>query len=271
MKYGSVFGVFLVLLISGCHREPVLARVGTLKITLSEFQRKLAEVAPEYQLYVDTPHGRRQFLDILIREKLILAMAKSSGVEKTSEYKAQVDQLKAEAAERLKEGRDDLLTHMWLDNLRRKGILSVTDADVRRYYSEHPVEIYLRHILLGTSEEAQQVLRRVRSSGRFAEVAQEKSLDAETASRGGVMDPAIYGEVIPELEDVVFKIRIGETVGPVRSKFGYHIIRKDSEKRLPFSQAEDRIRKVLEKQKLDQYLQSMQSQYPVEVADAQFN
>src|SRR5258708_6100877 len=139
-----------VVLLCACryHREPVLARVGRLQITAAEFQRKLAEVAPEYQNYVETPHGRRQFLDILIREKIILAAAMNSGVDKTPEFKTQLEQLKAEAAERLKEGREYLLTQRWLDELRRKGILAVSQAEVGGYYKQHPTEIRLRHILL---------------------------------------------------------------------------------------------------------------------------
>ena len=269
MRILAVIGCLFALAACG-RRDPVLAKVGKLAITQSEFQRKLAEVAPEYQTYVQTPHGRRQFLDVLIREKIILAAAADSGVQKMPEYGKQIDQLKAEAEERLKEGREYLLTQLWLDDLRKKGVVSITDAEVRKYYDEHPAEIHVRHILLPTPEEAETVLKRVRRGG-FAEIAKSKSLDAETASEGGLMRPAIYGEVIPELEDVVFKTKPGEIVGPVRSKFGYHILRKENERRLPFSQAEDRIRKVLEKQKLDRYLQTMQARYPVEVFNAQFD
>lgn len=269
----NLTGFFLLLALAACSgRDPVLAKVGKLKITTSEFQRKLGEVAPEYQNYVQTPHGRRQFLDVLIREKMILAAASDSGVQKSPEYGRQLAELKAEAEERLREGREYLLTQLWLDDLRKKGIVSVTDDEVHKYYQEHPLEIEVRHILLPGPEEAGAVLKMVRR-GDFAKIAKEKSLDAETASEGGLMRPAMYGEVIPELEDVVFspQTKLGQIVGPVRSKFGYHIMRKESERRLPFAQAEDRIRKVLEKQKLDQYLQSMQARYPVEVINAQFD
>lgn len=268
MRFSLVFCCLLAL--AACNRrDPVIAKVGKLSITQSEFHRKLAEVAPEYQNYVQTRQGRRQFLDVLIREKMILATASDSGVQKSAEYGRQLAELKAEAEERLKEGREYLLTQLWLDDLRKQGVVSVSDAEVRQYYQEHPNEITVRHILLSTPEEAFSVLKAARRGG-FQQLAKTKSLDAETASAGGLMRPAIYGEVIPELEDVVFKTKLGEVVGPVRSKFGYHVLRKESERRLPFSQAEDRIRKVLEKQKLDRYLQSMQARYPVEVFNAQF-
>src|SRR5581483_8077376 len=117
------------------------------------------EVAPEYQNYVQTRQGRRQFLDVLIREKIILAAAADSGVQKSAEYGRQLAELKAEAEERLKEGREYLLTQLWLDDLRKQGIVSVGDAEVRHYYEQHPTEITVRHILLPTPEEAESALK----------------------------------------------------------------------------------------------------------------
>ena len=65
-----------VLAFAACRgRDPVLARVGKLKITQSEFQRKLAEVSAGYQDYVLTPSGRRQFLAVVGRPGLAAGRA----------------------------------------------------------------------------------------------------------------------------------------------------------------------------------------------------
>ena len=258
-------------LVWGCrfHRDPVLAKVGKWKITESEFQRKLGEVAQEYQNYVQTPAGRKRFLDVLIREKMILAAATDSGAGSSPEFRAEMDRLRAEEAARLAEGRNYLLTRLWLDDLRRRGVIAVSAEEVRQYNRKHPYEVKVRHILFDAPKEAEAALHRLRGGANFAAMAKDKSVDADTAAMGGLMRPAIYGEIIPELEDVVFQARVGEIVGPVRSKFGYHVLRKESQRRIPFDEAESRIRRVLEKEKLDQYLQSLQSRYPVEVFDAQ--
>ncbi|MBI4385760.1 MAG: peptidylprolyl isomerase [Elusimicrobia bacterium] len=268
----AVLGLgFVVFLGCSRRRDPVLARVGKLAITEAEFRRRLGEVTQEYQNYVLTLNGRRQFLDVLIREKMMLSAATDAGVLNSSEFKAQMDRLRAEEEERLAEGRDYLLMRLWLEDLRRRGTLLVSDEEVRAHYDRHPREVLVRHILLATSDEAESALRKLRGGTNFSSLAKTKSLDAETAISGGMMRPAIYGEVIPELEDVIFRGRTGETLGPVRSKFGYHILRKESERKLSFDAAEERIRKTMEKQKLDRHLQSLQSRYPVEVMDVQFN
>ena len=264
--------IALALLISGCRnsREGVVAKVGALKISQSEFQRKLSDVAQNYQNYVATPNGRRQFLDILIREKLILAAAQASDAAKSLEFRLQLERLKADEDERLREARDYLLTRLWLEDLRRKGVLKVDEGEIRDYHRKYPREVEVRHILFAAPGEAEEVAKKARGGANFAALARQHSLDAATAVDGGRMQPAIYGEIMPDIEDVVFRMRLGEVGGPIKSKFGYHVLKKDAERRLDYGAVHDRIAQLLEKQKLDRYLQSIQEKFPVEVVDEQF-
>ncbi|MDE2141612.1 MAG: peptidylprolyl isomerase [Elusimicrobia bacterium] len=263
-----------VLLLAACRgeKDPVLARIGKLKITQSEFQRKLADVSQGYQDYVLTPSGRRQFLDVLIREKLVLAVAQHSDVPRSADFRARLEQLRRDEEDRVRDGSEALLTSMWVDDLRRRGELNVSDAEVRDYIAKNPNEIEIRHVLLGTAEKAEAVAKKLRAGANFAKVAQEESLDASTAAQGGKFPPMMYGEVIPEIEEVVFRMRVGEIGGPLKSKFGYHVVRKDGEKRLSADSPEtrERVARLIEKQKLDRYLQKMQEKFPVEVVDEQF-
>jgi foldase protein PrsA len=264
--------VLLALSFAACRgeKDPVVARVGKLKITQSEFQRKLGEVSQGYQDYVLSPSGRRQFLDVLIREKLVLGAAQQSEVPRSAEFRAQLEKLRKEEEDRVREGGDYLLTSMWIEDLRKRGELKVDENDVRDYLIKHPVEVDMRHVLLGTPEAAAQVAKRLRSGANFAKVAKEESLDAATAADGGKLPTSLYGEVIPELEEVVFRMRTGEIGGPLKSKFGYHVLRKDGEKKVSLEDGRARVARLLEKQKLDNYLQTVQAKFPVEVVDEQF-
>ncbi len=263
-----------VAVLAACRgeKDPVLARVGKLTITQSEFQRKLGDVSQSYQDYVLTPSGRRQFLDVLIREKLVLASAQHSDVPRSADFRARLEQLRKDEEDRVRDGSEALLTSMWIDDLRKRGELKVTDAEVADYAAKYPTEVEIRHVLLATPEKAEAVAKKLRAGASFAKVAQEESLDAATASQGGKFPPLMYGEVIPELEEVVFRMRVGEIGGPLKSKFGYHVVKKDAERRLDVrsDDARERIARLLEKQKLDRYLQQMQEKFPVEVVDEQF-
>ena len=257
-------------LASCAKKSDLIARVGPLGITHQEFTQKLAEVAPEYQNYVATPNGRKQFMEILVREKLILAASKDDHTASSEEFRSEIEKLKEEQRRRLKEFEEYLLTKLWIDSLRQKGILQVTEQDISSYHAANPHEVKLRHILVANPEEGSALLKRIKSGANFAAMAKEHSLDQDTAANGGALPPLLRGEVLPELEDAAFKMRVGETIGLVQSKFGYHIVRKESERAVPLAEAKDRIRKLLEKQKLDRYLASIQDRYPVEVLDAQF-
>jgi len=85
------------------------------------------------------------------------------------------------------------------------------------------------------------------------------------------MRPAIYGEVVPELEDVVFKIKIGETVGPVRSKFRLPHPAQGIRQKAHFHEAEEPNTKGPREAKARPIFAVDAVAIPVEVLDAQFN
>lgn len=265
--------IMLLLASAACRKtreeEEVVARVGRAAITQTEFQRKLQEVAPGYQSYVATPHGRRQFLDVLIREKLMLEAAKADGVAESPDFREQMAELRREEEAKLREAHDYLLSKLWVERLREKRLVSADEEEARDYLRRNPVQVAARHILVATADEAESVLARVRGGASFAETAKKLSLDGETAPEGGRMRPALLGETLPEL-DVLFKMRVGEIGGPVRSKFGYHILHKDGEDRPAFEAVRGRVLEIVEKQKLDRHLQSVQASIRVEVVDEQF-
>ncbi len=261
----------LILFFAACGpKDAVVAKVGPLKITQSEFQRKLLQVASNYQNYVATPNGRRQFLDILLREKLVLAAAQASSTSKSADYRIQLERLKAEEDERLRESRDDLLVRLWIDDLRRQGSLKVGEDEIRDYHKKHDQEFVVRHILCSSAQEAEEMAKKARGGANFAVLAKQRSLDGATALDGGRMQASLDGEFIPEIEDIVRRMKVGEVAGPVKSKFGYHVLKKDAQKSLTLAQAHGRIARLLAKQKLDRTLQAVQEKFPVEVVDEQF-
>ncbi|MFH1619342.1 MAG: peptidylprolyl isomerase [bacterium] len=260
------------LLFSSCNSpsSPTVAKVGDLRITQADFQKKLADVAPEYQNYLVTPNGKKQFLDILIREKLILAAAKESPVAASSEYKAETGRMKEEMDSRLRDFKDYLLTKMWIDELRKEGAMKVGEEEIKEYYAKHPHEISIEHILVANAADAEKLMRKIKAGAGFAAVAKANSLDADTASGGGKVPPFLYGEFLPELEEAAFKMRTGEVQGVVKSKFGYHVLRKSGERTVRLNENMERYRRLLEKKKLDGYLQNLQSRHKVEVLDDQY-
>ncbi|MFQ5600215.1 MAG: peptidylprolyl isomerase [Candidatus Krumholzibacteriia bacterium] len=133
----------------------------------------------------------------------------------------------------------------------------VTKEEIRAYYDAHreqyTQELHLRHIVLNTPEEAQEVLEQLRGGASFKALARKHSTDP-TASRGGDLGFLAKGAMNPAFEAVVFDMEPSELRGPVASSFGFHIVQlagsRRSSRPVSFEAARDEImqRLLLEKQ-----------------------
>jgi peptidyl-prolyl cis-trans isomerase D len=121
---------------------------------------------------------------------------------------------------------------------------TVTDADVEKYYTEHvsefetPRQVRAAHVLVRVPEtggsagedkaraKVADVIRRAKAGADFGKLAQEVSEDSSTAPRGGDLGLIGKGEMVPEFEQAVFKLKKGEvSPEPVRTPFGFHAIK----------------------------------------------
>ena len=88
-------------------------------------------------------------------------------------------------------------------------------------------KIKCSHILVKKHSEALQVLERIKKGESFADLARELSIDRGSGKRGGDLGLFGRGQMVKEFEDAAFKLKKGElTNEPVRTQFGYHIIKR---------------------------------------------
>jgi peptidyl-prolyl cis-trans isomerase C len=259
--------------VSGCSKGKTIATIGSQSITAETVQKRINETPPVYRSFLSTPAGKRQFIDLLVRERAVIEAAKKSGFENRKEYKSSITQFEADQQRKLKEYKESLLMETYLQDLRNSD-LKVTEAEIEKYYNEHsadyqrPSEVVARHILVSTKEEADKALDRVSAGEDFGKVAGEMSTDSVSAKRGGEIGPFRKGDLLPEFEVAVFPLKNGQVSGIVKTQFGFHIIKKVSEKVLPAinpDQAKDGIGRLLEKEKFDKWLESTKSKYGVRI------
>ena len=259
--------LFAVFMAAACSKEndKVIAKVGSEKITESYLRQKLEEIAPNAQNYLTTKPGRVQFLDILINEKLMILAARKSDTARSEEYKKRIGIMEAELKSKLDYYKDYILAKMWVEEL-RQGAIKVTDAEVADYYAKNPYEITVEHIVMPTYEQAEAVMKKVKAGADFAKTAKEKSMDKDNVR----LPPVMYGEFMPELEEMAFKMRPGEIQGVVKTGLGYHILKKISQTKPDFAQVKERVRRIAEKKKFDAYLAKFQAKTKVEVLDENY-
>ncbi len=154
---------------------------------------------------------------------------------------------------------------------------AVTDEEVAASYREHsqeferPKQVRVAHILVrvpsvggGEAEararaKAEEALKRIRGGADFAGVAKEVSEDAATAPKGGELGLVSPGELVPAFEQAAFALKPGEVSQPVRTAFGYHLIKvleaKEAQK-TSLKDATASIRSKLQAEKLARQLKA---------------
>jgi parvulin-like peptidyl-prolyl isomerase len=268
-------GILVLVALSACGKNgQVVAKIGSDKITVKTLQERIQETPPTYQGYLSTNAGKKQFLDLMVRERVVLESAKAAGYDKKDDYKKAVADFKKEQDRRERDYKENLLMELYVRDLHDSKQIGVSDEEVAKYYQDHqsefahPQEVVAQHILVPTKEEAEKVLARVKGGEDFATVAKEVSTDPVSASRGGQIGPFRKGDLVPEFENAVFSLKPGQISGIVQTQFGYHVIRKVSEKALPpvsADQAKVDIKKILEKAKFDAWIEQAKKKEGVTV------
>lgn len=263
-----------VLIFAGCSSKGgVIAKVGGDKITLEAFEERVQSAPVAYRQYLTTPAGQKQFLDIIVREKLVLEAARKQGINKDKEYKDLMSKFKEEQKRMADEYKDNLLAELFIRKMHGKKI-SPSDEEVKKYYNDHekefknPVSVTARHILLTDKEEAKKVLQRVKKGENFSKLAKEVSQDPVSAVKGGEIGPFTKGDLVPEFEDAVFKLKTGQISDIVETQFGFHIIKKLSARNLKsrsFEDSKEEIKRIVEKVKFDSWLEKMKEEYGVKI------
>jgi parvulin-like peptidyl-prolyl isomerase len=122
-----------------------------------------------------------------------------------------------------------LIVEKLRDELTKDATISLADAqkyyDTNRPRYEQAEEVKASHILLKTEAEAKEVHAKVKAGGDFAQLAREKSEDTGSKPQGGDLGYFGKGRMVKEFEDAAFSLGVGDVSRPVKSQFGYHVIK----------------------------------------------
>ncbi len=233
--------------------EP-LATVDGVPITDSDVAAALEGVDPAARAGVD----RAAVVDELVVRQLLAAEVDKRKIADTPEGKAAAVRATREALSTL------LLQRVLAER--------VDDEAVRRFYEENAgryarPEVHARHILVATQEEARGLLTALKGGADFATVAAERSLDPGSAPTGGDLGWFPRQAMVAPFADAAFGGRAGETVGPVQTQFGWHLIQiVETRDRVPLADAAPEIRSQLQPQVLNDYIAELRAKAQITVA-----
>jgi peptidyl-prolyl cis-trans isomerase C len=208
---------------------------------------------------------KRNVLDQIISEKLLIQEAKNRGLEQDKDV---LEQIKITTEQIL------------VQSLIEKEIIEkvkVDDQEALTYYEENKnnfitkEQVYLYNILVETEEVAQDILEKLKAGGDFIEIAKEKST-GPSAAQGGDLGYVSKGDLIPEIENVVFALEIGDISDIIKSEYGFHILKvtdKKPEVLKTFEEVKEEIAPTLlstkQKEAFDNLLEELKSQVTIEI------
>ncbi len=198
--------------------ETILASFDGQTITLGEFNQLWEDIPEEYKLQLN----KSMVLDQMISEKLLIQEAKNMGLEEDEKVIEQIIEQIRKITEQILV--QTLIEREILDKVK------VNDEEVLEYYEQNKdsftekEQVHLYNILLETEEEAQDILEQLKAGEDFSEIAIEKST-GPSAAQGGDLGYLTKGTIVPEIEDVVFALKLEVLSEVVKTDFGFHILK----------------------------------------------
>jgi peptidyl-prolyl cis-trans isomerase C len=265
--------------------DKVLARVGGEPITEADFMAAFSMMPQQERMQIlMVQGGKEEFIKRMAESKLLSVKAKSMGLDKTPEFQRTLARTK-----------DDLLAREYLtkEGDALKSQLKLSDADVKAYYDTHldefkqPNLVSVRHILVAvkrdpkdktglTDAEAKKRIAMLqadlRKGAKFDELAKKYSDDPGSKENGG-----LYADVDPSNWDPAFAKAaetqpIGKVGAPVKSQYGYHLIKVEGRKparTIPFEEAKAQAQQMAMREKQtqvwDQLMATLKKEIPFEL------
>jgi peptidyl-prolyl cis-trans isomerase C len=199
--------------------DPVIARVDGQEIHRSELQATMRGLPPQAQgMPIETLYP--MLLERVIDLRLLGTAARGAKLDDDPAVK-----------KRIAEATDRVLQETYLT---RAVEGKVTEEKLREKYkaasagTKGEEEVKARHILLKTEAEAKAVIDELKKGADFADLAKKRSIDPSAATGGGDLGYFTREQMVPEFSEAAFKLKNGETTdAPVKSSFGWHVIRVD--------------------------------------------
>lgn len=207
-----------------------------------------------------TPEMQGQLREEVIAREVFMQEAQKQGLDATDDYKNQLEL-----------ARQAILIRQLFDNYRKTN--PVTDAEVQAEYDKFVAanagkEYKARHILVETEDQANKILADLKKGAKFEDIAKKQSKDPGSGANGGDLDWAAPASFVPEFSEAMIKLKKGETTAtPVKSQFGYHIIRVDDIRQAQLPKLEEvkpQITQQLQQQRLQKYQEDLRAKAKVE-------
>jgi peptidyl-prolyl cis-trans isomerase C len=223
----------------------VVATVNGHDITEADVKLAENEIGEQLSRYPDAVR-RRVLIEFLIENQLFAEAATEDKMRDSSSFK-----------DKMSYWNRRMLRDTYFEESVRKDI---SDTDARKFYDERVKqaggpEVKASHILVETEDKAKEIFEEIAHGADFAEMAAKHSKDPGSKANGGSLGYFGKGRMVPEFETAAFQLKVGEVSLPVKSQFGWHLIKvEDKREREPpgFEEVKEQIVSALVREKANE-------------------
>lgn len=241
-----------------------VAVVNGKEITRGDIMKFLNDMGPQMAMQFQSPEGINRVIDEMVNQELLYLDAIENNFEKEEEFDqvlqaTKISLLKGYAFNKLIAG------------------VEADDEELKKYFDENkhlfnqPEMVKASHILVADEIKANEIIKELKSGLSFEEAAKSYST-CPSSEVGGALGEFGKGQMVPEFEEAAFNMELGEISNPVKTQFGYHIIRLDERnaaKDASFEDSREEVEKqvVLRKQETRymEKINSLKEVYKVEI------
>ncbi len=258
-----VIGGALVLGPNTASADAVLAKVNGQEIKESDLKYAEAEVGPQL---AEMPADKRKrlLLEFIIEMRLFADAADKENLASGDDYQKRLEYWTTRAK------RDAYYESAIKGSISDALAKGIYDDKVKMIPAEDEVEA--RHILVESEDKAKEVLEKINKGDDFTKLAEEYSSDPGSKAQGGKLGYFSKGQMVKEFEEAAFALKKGEVSKPVKSQFGWHVIKLDDRRTKPLPTYEEvkvHIVDSMVQQKGQQAATDLRSKAKLEYVDAE--
>ncbi len=256
----SAIALSLLAISSGAVFAQNLAIVNGKPVPSSRVEALVQQVSAQQPGRPVTPDIQAQIKEEVINREVFMQEAQKAGLDGSDDYKNQMEQ-----------ARQVVLIRALFADFQKKN--PVTDSDIKAEYDKFVKEnggkeFRARHILVEKEADAVKLIADIKKGSKFEDLAKKNSKDPGSGANGGDLDWAAPGSYVKEFSEAMTKLAKGKmTDAPVKSQFGFHIIRVDDVRETqlpPMEQVKPQISQQLTQQKLQAYQKGLRDKAKVE-------
>lgn len=203
---------------------------------------------------------RAQLKEEVVLREIFMQEAQKRGVGATEEFKTQMELARQTI----------MIRTLFADHQKKN---SITDAVVQAEYDKFVEanggkEFRARHILVEKEDEAKAIIKSIKGGAKFEDIAKKQSKDPGSGANGGDLDWAAAASYVTEFSEAMVKLDKGQmTDAPVKSQFGWHVIRVDDVRQAqlpPLAEVKPQILQQMQQQQLSEYQRNLREKAKVE-------